>query len=427
MESILTLSPIKGKYDSALAISLDYETSATYGSFTNLNNKIRGIIFNIANKLGFSRKDLSFYWGIGFAMRYGAYNALEILQNYKIHATWFATGHALLKENKKKNAFRINQILPYATSEAGFSSLVTWRQNRPTFYFEPYSDYKKNPYWYLGDLSEKLKQLGEDIQCHTFSHPYIALESPENVKIDIEDWQNVALDNGYKKASILSFPFCGDAYRYYPDLKLKTMVGKDIPAQKFELINLSSQTIAILKNCGIELLTRCGSKYGESNLTISQYNNSSLYYMPDLDYSSLDFNSLDNSLSKLIKSNGIMNIWLHPSNVFSEEEKERFESLVQYLSAKAKSGLIWVAPIADIWSHFKRVNSCKLEIESMGDRLRIIVINRGESEINELALNLNSTGIDLINNDNNILKVKNRLVIKKIPQKDDYKFYIKKG
>ncbi|MEO0129358.1 MAG: polysaccharide deacetylase family protein [candidate division WOR-3 bacterium] len=419
---ILTISPIKGHYDSALAISFDYETSAPYGNFLKLNCRIRGILLDITNKLGLTRKDLSFYWGLGFAMRYGSYNILKILKRYKVHATWFATGHALIKENRKKKAFRINQLLPYATREAGFSSLVTWRKDLPTFYFEPYSDYQKYPYWYFGDLSEQLKQSGEDIQCHTFSHPYIALEPPENVLIDTEDWQNAALANGYKSASILSFPFGGDAYRYYPDLGLKTMLGKNIPAQKFELINLSPSIIEILKKCGIELLTRCGSKFDEGSLTISQYNNSSLYYLPDFDFSTLNFGKMDNILNRIISNNGIINIWLHPCNVFTEDEKKKFENLVRYLKTKEEQGLIWLAPIFDIWNHYQKTKSCHLKIETSGDKLKVIVINNNQSDIEELALDLNLRDIELINSDNNILKIKDRLIIKKIGAGSNYKF-----
>jgi len=94
-----------------------------------------------------------------------------------------------------------------------------------SFYHEPFSDYKRYPYYYLGDLAEKLRKQGHDIQCHSFSHPYISMETLNNIRIDLEDWQITAKREGFARSNIFAFPFLGDYH--YTD---KSSGIKTIPA-----------------------------------------------------------------------------------------------------------------------------------------------------------------------------------------------------
>ena len=420
---ILSLSPFRGYYKAAVAISFDYETSAIYGDTASLFSKIRGNIHNIINRFSNFQKDLSFSYGLGYAMRRGTDNILNILRKYNVHATWFTTGHVLLKENKQRNAFRINQVLPYGTEKAGFTALTTWRKNFPTFFYEPYSDYKQYPYWYFGDQAEKLRESGEDIQCHTFSHPYIAMELPENVRIDIEDWQSTAYKNGFKTASILSFPYCGDAYRYYYDVDLKTMIGKDIPGMDYKIINLPNEIIDILRNNGVELLTRCGSKR-DTYECFSHYDNSDLHFMSDIPCAPTpeNFCLLEDRIKKIIDTKAAVDLWMHPSDVFTASEKLNFEMIIQYLIDKQTKNEIWLATIEELWDHFKKVKMCDLNISSLtNSKVEIAIKNNNVTSIENLSIDVNYPQLIFSQRNNNVEYRKGKLLIKKLPCGESYK------
>ncbi|MDP2923550.1 MAG: polysaccharide deacetylase family protein [Candidatus Omnitrophota bacterium] len=415
--SILALSPHEGFHRASIAISLDYETSAPHGNIANLYSRLRGHLLNPISKVVKKPINLTFCYGMGYGMRKGADNIMHILQKYNAHATWFCTGHVLLKENKDRKAFHINQILPYATKDAGFTDIVTWRRNKPTFFYEPYGDYKKYPYWYFGDQASKLKTMGEDIECHTFSHPYVALEAADNVKIDIEDWQNTAEINGFRRANILAFPFCGDAYKYYHRLDLITSLGKNIAGEDYIITPLSKDIINILKNAGIELLVRCGSKYQEQFSVFKPYDNSELYYMPDIGFSNSaeDINQLSDAIKAVIDRNASANIWLHPINVFTIDEIQNFEMLIRSLLEKQKEELLWFDTISTIWEHFKKVQQCNMEISKKDKNGYIVnIINKNNSHIENLGIDIYSPNLSIDGHRSDLLRKQNKIVIKKI-------------
>jgi peptidoglycan/xylan/chitin deacetylase (PgdA/CDA1 family) len=415
-ELLFSLSPFKGFYRAAVAISFDYETSAIYGNIANLYSKIRGMLFKISNRFTQSERDLSFCYGLGYTMRRGANNVLNILDKYNVHATWFSTGHVLLKDNRNKKAYRINQILPYAITAAGFTRPTTWRRHKPTFYYEPFGDYKKYPYWYFGDQAEQLREWGEDIQCHTFSHPYIAMESAENVELDIEDWQDAAERNGFKKAKILSFPYCGDAYRYYYNLDLKAMIGKDIPGENYHLIKIDSTLIDIFKKNGIEIVTRCGSKFGKYE-SISQYDDLMIDYMSDMPCSghTLNFDLFKNRIKKIIEAEAAVNIWMHPCNVFTKKEVAKFDNLIRFLITQHKDGKIWFATISEIWEHCKKVRYCKIDIISRENRFyEIRIINCNAKSIENLTVDLDSTRLQIMRYNRNCTMRDRKIAISKL-------------
>jgi peptidoglycan/xylan/chitin deacetylase (PgdA/CDA1 family) len=322
-----------------------------------------------------------------------------------------------LKENKERKAFRINQTLPYATEEAGFTDIATWRKNKPTFFYEPYSDYKKYPYWYFGDQALQLKAMGEDIQCHTFSHPYVALETTGNVETDIEDWQNAAEANYLKRATILAFPFCGDAYKYYPRLNLITGLGKNISGEDYVIKPLSKDIIDILKNSGIELLIRCGSKYQEEFSVISPYANSGLYYLPDICFpvSTENISQIFEAIKTAIEKNASANIWLHPSNVFTMDEREKFEMLIKFLLEKQKDELVCFDTIFAIWEHFKKVQKCTMGIkENDINKYLVTIINKNNSSIENLGIDIHCPNSSIEGNAVELARKQNKIVIKKI-------------
>jgi len=421
----LSISPARGRYRAAAAVSFDCETSAPYGDRANIKAKFRGRCLNLLRKVYPLKKDLSFCYGIGYAMRHGTEQIMRILQKYGVHATWFATGHALLKENIGGWAFNADRMLPYAGKEAGFEDIFTWRKDRTMLFYEPYSTCEKYPYWYLGDQMSRLRSLGEDIQCHTFSHSYIAMEKAQDVKADIENWQRVAQERGFGKASALAFPFCGDAYVRYPGTALRAMIGKDGKEKDCVTVPISDEIVEVLKKCGIELLTRCGSKAGEGYRPMSVYNDSGLHYLSDIniDTNNLDFRSLDNVIEEITGNQCAVNFWMHPANVFTTEEIGNFEALIAYLSEKSKEAGIWLTTVSQIWDYCKKVKNCEMSITSYkGNRYKAIIDNHNETDIEELTLDILDPTLRIIQHDADIDYSERAASIRRIRPGEQYEF-----
>jgi peptidoglycan/xylan/chitin deacetylase (PgdA/CDA1 family) len=428
LDKQLSISSVRGFHRMAVALSFDFESTAPYGSRVKANCKVRGRLMRILNRFRPDPADLSFCFGMGYAMRHGADNIIRILQAHGIHATWFATGHVLLKDNRHGNAFRINNRLPYALPEAGFTDIVTWRQLIPTFHYEPYSDYHHYPYWYMGDEAQRLREMGEDIQCHTFSHSYTALEPVENVKVDIEDWQNAARHNGFQQANIFAFPFGGDAYRHYPEIGLNTMLSTTFDDKDGDIVCLSTEATEVLAANGIELVTRCASKHDKYGC-FSRYGDSNVRWMPDAEYNprGADISEIERFIEKMAALGGApFNIWMHPCNVFSKTEILGFEKLVEYLAEKKRRGDIWLATISELWSHHKKASLCSLCIAPRTGRSYDVAVKNGNaSDVDGLGLDMNGVRYRLIRPDRNIGCLDSRICIGHLSAGETYKFKVR--
>jgi peptidoglycan/xylan/chitin deacetylase (PgdA/CDA1 family) len=423
----IRLSPYRGLAAAAVALSFDYETSAAYGDLANLKSKLRGAFFRNMGRIWQSRKDLSFCYGLGYGMRHGAENVLAVLARLGVPATWFASGHALLLGNRERKAFRINQTLPYATKEAGFTEIVTWRRDKPTFSFEPFSDHTRHPFWYFGDQSARIAAAGHDIQCHTVSHPYVALEPPENVALDLEDWQAIAVANGFRPATVLAFPFCGDAYRLYDRLQLRTQIGKTVEGEPYRILVCPDQTIRLLRGNGIQLLTRCGSRIGARPGPFSTYYDAPIHCMSDVLAVPLMQHPglLGETVRDAIDAGAALDLWLHPLSVFSVEECSQFEAMVGFLVDFSKRGTIWLAPISEIWEHSRRVAACTVTVEAIaGNELRVAARNAGEATVSELGLEVSDRPI-VVNADANVRAHERGLVIAQLGAGSTYSFRLR--
>jgi peptidoglycan/xylan/chitin deacetylase (PgdA/CDA1 family) len=423
----IRLSPYRGLAAAAVALSFDYETSAAYGDLANFRSRLRGAFFRNVGKIWRSRKDLSFCYGLGYGMRHGAENALTVLSRLGVRATWFASGHALLPGNRDRKAFRINQTLPYATEEAGFTEIVTWRRNKPTFFFEPFSDHTRHPYWYFGDQSARIAAAGHDIQCHTVSHPYVALEPPENVALDLEDWQAIAVANGFRTATVFAFPFCGDAYRLHDRVQLRTQIGKVVGGEPYRVLVCPDETIRLLRGNGIQLLTRCGSRFGARPGPFSVYYDAPIHCMSDVDAVPLMQHPelLGATMRDAVDAGAAADLWLHPLSVFSVEGRAQFEAMVGSLVDFSKRGTIWLAPISEIWEHSRRVAACTVTVEAIaGKELRVAVRNAGEATVSELGLEVSGRFV-LVNPNANVRAHERGLIIAQLAKGNTYSFRLR--
>ncbi|MGA2408323.1 MAG: polysaccharide deacetylase family protein [Bacteroidales bacterium] len=346
----------------SISISFDFETSAQ-SSTPIYRTKLKSLFFKVTNHIGLTNKDLSAGLGRGYGNRIGAEKILKIFNQYGTKATWFCTGHVLLKENRDRQAFRINQKLPYAFAEAGFTAATTWRVEQKSFYHEPFTNYKKQPYYYLGDLAEEMKHQGQDFQCHSFSHPYISMESPENIKTDLEDWQQLAEKEGFEKSNIFAFPFLGDYHFTDRTNGLKTVSPSAKTGNAYEISYLNDNVLKIFKNAGFELFTRCGSMSASAMIQVfSKYQNSDIYCMKDIPLLSFQTReSFREFVEKLIGNKANIDLWLHPNDIMLPERFELFKSFIKELVQFRDEGKIWLCTISEQWNRFKKE---KLEFRS---------------------------------------------------------------
>lgn len=339
--SNMKLSPYPDGYKAAVTISFDYETDIISSPMT-ITTKIKKTVLRFTNSLGITDRKISTE-----NYRNGALLSFEYLKKYQLHATWFGIGHTLLKDNFGKNAYRINQILKYTTKE------TPYRNSYLTFFNEPFSDYKKYPHYYLGDITRKFYNNGEDIQSHSFSHPFMALEPDDNIKLDIEDWQNSALILGVEKAKIFAFPFLSDCYYFYPELNEKNCNRWDNKGKE-EIIPIDIQKLKILYLNGIRLVTRSEYySYEKPFKGIKKYLDSDLYYVYSrgINLTKLTKESLTAYLNKIIENEWTVDFWCHNWDV--AENPEKFELFLSILDKYRNN--IWIPTLKEFWEYQERL------------------------------------------------------------------------
>jgi len=375
---MIQISPYKSFYKAALTISFDYETSAL--CYTPKSWKILYKYYlEQTNRLRKKKKRTNY----GLSQREGAELIFAALQDYKLHATWFGAGHTLLKGNKSRKEYRINQTLP-SLQEGNH-----WREKIRTFDDEPFSTYKSRGDYYLGDLTEKLRDAGEDIQCHTFSHPVLALEPIENIAMDLEDWQNVAIRNGYAKAQILAFPFLADCYYYHP--RIQKSASYRIPGESWEIVPISADRIKMIYQSGIELVTRCGSKNPENPFkSFRKYNGSSLFYATSraLELGIFNKKVFNEEVLEIIRNEWLIDFWCHPHNV-AEYPLNSFLGFLDVISSYKNTKELWVPTFKEAWDHFKKIQNIELKVDHLDNKnTKVIVMNHNASDVSEIGIDI---------------------------------------
>lgn len=417
----ITISPFKGFYDAVIIISFDVETSSIE------NNSIKNIFIRRLNKILNKYRNYKKALGYGIENREGIEKIIKIFRQFNIHGTWFGTGHCLIKDNFKKNRYRINQKLVNAPY------LHKYRIGKKTFGDEPYSSYIQRPDYYLGDIFEKLYLEGEDIQCHTFSHTYLSLESNENIAIDLEDWQKAAIEHGFKQAKILAFPYLGDAHLYYPELNVEQPFPNYINGKKFIIKEISLDRLHLLEKNGIELLTRSSAKMNNNNYNFFRYNDLTNLYCVQCEPIKLlpfDLNHWEKMIEKILNLKGIIDLWCHPYNI-NDETEGNFEKLITLLVHYYENSKINLSTFIDAWEHFKNIKNIELKCTQIVDNIfEIIITNNNITSIDNVCINFNSKRYSIIkteDNLDNIIISDGKFIFKKMNSKQLYrvKFKIK--
>lgn len=341
----------------ALAFTFDHETSWTKPR-RGFVVQSKYLIKKLINRIRF-KYDLSWAKGRGWGQRQGAENIFRIFQGYGIHGTWYCTGYALLFGNKEKNVYAGNPVLPYATKENNFYPGCYWRAGNGYFDEDPFTTYKENPEWYFGDQIKRFYQAGEDIQCHTFSHLYVSLETPERLARDICEWQRCAEKIGLPPAESLAFPY--ESFLHLTN----TSTGKIfpnlgyVPGSEYHATPIHYDICDVLSGSGIKIITRIPNWYWQEHyppFNIARMDNqSNLFLFPGkvLQTRKKDTSEELSYIDKIIRNKGIGNLWCHPGNVLTRDEITKFQSVVSYAKKKAQEGVLLVAPLTTIYKGAK--------------------------------------------------------------------------
>jgi peptidoglycan/xylan/chitin deacetylase (PgdA/CDA1 family) len=420
-----SLSPYPESFKAAACISFDYETSAQSKGFSFVDNIVTGI-YETNNRFQLKKINIDTRYGRGFGNRIGTNKIIELFKGHQIHGTWFSTGHILLKSNYDGKAYRINQKMPYMNKASGFHEVLWWHSKKPCFHHDPHSDYKKYPFFYLGDQAESLRNMGEDIQYHTFSHPYIPFETTENLITDLEDWQSTANKNGFNVPSILAFPFLGDYYIHYPQGGLNAVPTKIIDGFMYQSIGLTDEQIKLFYERGIEVFTRCGSKSGESHFKgFRRYNDSNIYYLTHCGIVNLIHSEKDmeDKINEIIEKEAAVDFWLHPNDIYLDEEFSLFSLFIKQLILKCNQEIIWLTSLDDIWAHYKSIQQVTMNFDKkVGSDAILVIHNTSQNLINKLAIDFKEISFEI--EDSNI-KVQNNKIILKISIEPHYTYKLR--
>jgi peptidoglycan/xylan/chitin deacetylase (PgdA/CDA1 family) len=422
-----SISPYPEAYKAAVCISFDYETSAQ-SKKSSLRNRIITGIYEINNKIQIKKINTDTRYGRGFGNRIGADKIIKLFKDHQIHGTWFSTGHVLLKNNYNGKAFRINQKMPYMNEDAGFHEVLWWHSKKKCFHHDPHSDYRKYPFFYLGDQAESLRNNGEDIQYHTFSHPYIPLETNDNLITDLEDWLTTANRYGFVAPSMLAFPFLGDYYIQYPEIRLNAVPTKLIDGFTYQSVGLTDEQIKLFYQRGIEVFTRCGSKNNGSFFKgFRRYNDSDIYYLSHYGIMNLIHSekAVEDKIYEIIEKEASVDFWIHPNDIYQDEEFSLFSLFIKRLISKFNEEIIWITSLQEMWKYFKSIQQVTIHFDNMDGSDSILVIhNTGNNIIKKLAIDFKNISFEI--EDFNI-KIQNNKIILKIPIEPDgiYKIRIK--
>lgn len=263
----------------------------------------------------------------GMRMREGVTTTLALFAPYHIPATYFVNGYNFLNGNLQRHQFMGNPTYTWASQQNGWQS-DAW-VHVPWFSRDPFGDASSHPAWYFGDLINRVRNEGHDIQSHTFSHLYGGLASPAEWYADIQAWNAVAATRGVAPASALAFPWSSSAGMRYDTWDLLVRAGFTTLTRtawnprlpQYHIVSAQAATCRGVP--GHEQLLACPDYY----LTV------------DSQAGALEM------IRRIRGHDGMIDFWAHTEEVVSPAQQQAWRTVV---SAVAHAGDIWVAPLRHI-------------------------------------------------------------------------------
>lgn len=274
---------------------------------------------------------------------------LDLLEKYKISATWAIVGHLFLERCSPKNGVNHPEIKrPHYFWKKG-----DW------FEHDPGGTIKKNPGWYAKDVVREIKmKTNQEIGSHSFSHIIFGHKSTtkECAETDIKMCIELARKEGI---NIKSFVFPRNSVGHLkilskygftnfrgPRLDLNNtnrFFGKFI--QFLELIfPLPPQTSKLTIKSG--LVNVRGSSYFVSGRGLRR-----------LISKGVRFENAKRGIEAAINKNEVFHLYTHPTDFTDDSEKlfSDFEKILKYAAAKRSKRLLEIKTMGEIAKDYVKI------------------------------------------------------------------------
>lgn len=333
----VTVHPWPHGYTAAVSFSYDWETamgglvhSRSIDPLANLDPEIRGM-----------------------RMRDGITTTLAVFAPYHYPATYFVNGYNFLYDNHDHQQFMQDPTFVWASQANGWLG-DTW-VHVPWFSRDPYGDVRTHPAWYFGDLINRVRNAGHDIQSHTFSHLYGGLASPDEWRADIAAWQHVAATQAVAPATAIAFPWSSSAGMRYDTWELLAQSGYTAVTRtawnpRLPQYHIVSADEAVCREVpGHEQLMACPDYY----VTVARQ------------AGALEL------LQRIRGRDGMIDFWAHTEEVITPAQQETWRTLV---SAVAHAGDVWVAPLQHIVARQQAIRALKWHVTATDARTNTITV-----------------------------------------------------
>jgi peptidoglycan/xylan/chitin deacetylase (PgdA/CDA1 family) len=345
-EAGVRLEPFPDYYRAALAFSFDWETAmgGAIHSRGDANHDVAGAV------------------GAGLKMREGARWLGDLLAQRGISATFFATGYNLLFGNQEGRQFVGNPTYKWANRKNGWAS--DYWTSHPWYSDDPRGDYLTDPAWYFGDLTLYLKGRGHDIQTHTFGHLYVRGTKPQELDMDLKEWNRVASEIGLNSAVTFSFPWTSS-----------NSIGAD--------------HYRVLVQNGIKYVTRTYDHPHPFELR-SIPDAPGLVFLPDqqLEPSPSSLARGLSAMEEAVTRRGYLSLWSHPEDAADAYGRQVWEAAVERAADLRDRGELWVQNVTTLLDYNRALKAVSIETWRWGNTWSMTITYQGDKPLRGVTLAL---------------------------------------
>lgn len=329
-----TLNPWPNALHAALSLSFDWETA------------MGGLIHSRSVGDPFFDQDPATR---AMRMREGVTTTLRLFQPYGIRATYFATGYNFLLGNVNHSRFMGDPTYAWANRTNRWVS-DRWTTT-PWFSADPYGTYQTHPAWYFGDLIPVLRNAGQAIESHTFSHFYGGFVTAPDWVADLATWNTVAQAQGVAAPHALAFPWSSSG-------------------------GMSDASWAALEAAGVYVVTRLSDQSPYNLFPTDEFQlprdprcrplpgHPGLLGCPDFYLTPASAARAVTLIDRIVATGGMIDLWAHTEEVTSAAQQAAWTTIVTYA---AKQPNLWIAPLAEIATWQQALMQVQLERSDGGN------------------------------------------------------------
>lgn len=305
-------------------------------------------------------------------MREGVTTTLAIFEPRDVRATYYANGYNFLPGNRDRRLFMGNPTFTWATSANRWPS-GTWAST-PWFAPDPYGTVQSDPAWYFADLLPSLKNAGQDVQSHTFSHLYAGLANVDEIRSDLAEWNGVAAEQGAGPARSLAFPWSGSG-------------------------GLSDAAWQALEAAGITSVTRTSDQAQYRLVSLDEPHcravpgHETILACPDFYLTAQSAPAAVALIDRAVDAGGMIDLWAHTEEVVTPAQIAAWTSVVDHATARRDAGDVWIAPLAEIADRQQAVANVRIvNFEAgqpeAGEPATFQLLNNGETDLSGVTVRM---------------------------------------